>query len=272
MKHNRLRRVIHRTAVVVDVTSGLLLAFVLAALRWDPKQTPLTGWFAAFLTWCQGSSPLLLLILFAFSYLSRLRSYAKPPTTWKKVHALLDEMQGQIFKEENDKGEPLHHYRVTLFKRGWCFRLHRWPWSGWLIPVERSGHMMRKTKTVFRAPDDPNMLEGVAGLTWAKKAIVLIDNLPDLSKNPGVEGGLHDPDIGNYARSTLVHEDWVRQRVKERKQLGRSFCGIPVEVSGGTLWGVIVIDSQNPEPKTGPQHDLTYRLYAGVLGKLLEGD
>jgi hypothetical protein len=270
MTHYRLRAFIHKAAIVIDVASATALGFVLAALRWNPSASPLPPGISQVLRWSQENSPILLIFLFIGSYLSRLRHFLAPPTTFKKIHALLDELQKQIFKDENDLGEPLHTNRVTLFKRGWCWRLKRWPWSGWLIPVERSGHMTRKTKTVFRAPDNPSMLEGVAGLAWARKAIVVVRDLPDLSSANGVVENLQVPDIETYARHTLVHEEWVRERVRDRKMLGRSYCGIPVEVSG-TLWGVIVVDSQHPEPKAGQHHDFTYRLIAGVLGKLLEG-
>ncbi len=258
--------------MAADVISFAALAFVLAALRWDPNVSPFpAGVVHDVLLWTQMNSPLLLIVFFLVSYASRLRKYITPPTTWKKIHSLLDELQQLLFKEENDRAEPLHHHRVTLFKRGWCYRMRRWPWSGWLIPVERSGHMTRKTTAMFRAPDDPNMLEGVAGYTWARRAFVSIGELPDLYDMDGLDPNLQAKAIAGYARRTLVDQTWVRNRLLERRTLGRSFCGIPVEVSGGRLWGVIVVDSQTQEPKAGSQHEVSYRLIASVLGKLLEG-
>lgn len=268
MTHYRLRTILYNVVRGADIASFILLGLVLAAVRWNPAGTPAVGPLGPVLTWMQTNSPLLLLILFAVSYLCRLRTYLLPPTTWKKVNALLNELQKMIFKEERDRGEPLHNHRVTLFRQGQCWRWGLWPWGGWLVPVERSGHMTRKTKTVFRAPDDPNRLEGVAGLTWSTRAIVAIGDLPDLNASASA---LQEADIEKYASKTLVTPEWVKKRIAEKKALGRSFCGIPVEVGGGTLWGVIVVDSQAPEPKAGPQYDDAYRLIASVLGKLLEG-
>jgi hypothetical protein len=269
MTHYRLRTLVFRVMQGADIASFFLIGVVLATVRWDPKQLPVSGALSPIMKWVQAESPALLIGLFVVSYLCRLRTYLKPPETWKKINALLNELQKMLFKEERDRGEPLHNHRVTLFKQGWCIRRGVWPLNGWLVPVERSGHMTRKTKTIFRAPDDPNRLEGVAGLTWCTRGVVAIGDLPDL--NGSVASNLQEAAIEEYASKTLVKPEWVRKRIKERKTLGRSFCGIPVEVNGGTLWGVIVVDSQTPLPKAGSQYEDAYRLIASVLGKLLEG-
>lgn len=71
--------------------------------------------------------------------------------------------------------------------------------------------------------------------------------------------------LAEYAQRTWIAETWVLQ--KQRRH-ARSFCGIPVQVKG-KLWGVIVLDSHNPEA-IDQNADKFYRLIGRFLGKLLE--
>ena len=139
------------------------------------------------------------------------------------------------------------------------FWLCRWPWSGWLVPVERSGHTTRRSHTIFLAPDDADQAEGIAGQTWAQNRVVVVNGLSDVNENPSREV------LAEYAQRTWIAETWVLQK---QRQHARSFCGIPVEVKG-KLWGVIVLDSRNPQA-IDQNADKFYRLIGRVLGKLLE--
>jgi len=115
---------------------------------------------------------------------------------------------------------------------------------------------------LFRAPDNPNAAEGIAGRTWAIGKIVLVDNLPDLSVNSSQKPA----DLELYAEKTGVKVAWLKEALRKQQFLARSFCGIPVEVKG-RLWGVIVVDSRRPKIVAAEE---TYRLVSRVLGKLLE--
>jgi len=203
--------------------------------------------------WSRARAPVLLFYVFLLSLVTRgVRRWLKPPVVWSQVHLLLTELQKFAFKTELENAAPVYEHRVTLFRRGWRLAPCRWPWSGWLIPVERSGHMTRTTNTVFRAEEASSKVEGIAGYTWARSAIVSVGELPDLEVEAlrRLEPNLQTEAIDEYAQRTLVTPEVVRQRIAEGKTLARSYCGIPVEVRG-KMWGVIVIDSRNPEAKAG---------------------
>lgn len=127
------------------------------------------------------------------------------------------------------------------------------------MPVERSGHTTRKSRTAFLAPDDADRAEGIAGQTWARNRILVVNELPDINKSPP-QGVLED-----YARRTFVATEWLQGT----RRHARSFCGIPVEVKGRP-WGVIILDSRNPNVIDDDANRF-YRLVGGFLGKLLEG-
>lgn len=181
------------------------------------------------------------------------------PRIWGIVHRSLDDFRSRLFGTVDSA--PKHEHRVTLFKwESWCLRLQCWPpWRGWLIPVERSGHTTQVTDIVFLAPDDADKAQGVAGQAWSRRALLVVDHLPDLKlpENPALEN-----EYADFTWMTLA-------AVQKRRPRARSLCGIPVEV-GGTLWGVIVIDSRSEEL---PEAEIRtyYNDYARFLGYILEG-
>jgi hypothetical protein len=72
--------------------------------------------------------------------------------------------------------------------------------------------------------------------------------------------------VVEYAAKGFVTKAWVEERVRLGQPLGRSFCGIPVEV-GGRMWGVLVFDSRNPNEIKGVD---VYQEFGAVLSKLLK--
>lgn len=154
------------------------------------------------------------------------------PKDWEQVHELLDQLRNRHFNSADDA--HFQNHRVTLFRYyRTCVSLRRWPWTGgWLRPVERSGHTSRNTKCLFRAPDDGERCEGVAGAAWSKSGHVYLSGLDDMRAGPSEE------QIAIYARKTNVSPE----RIKKDPPQGRSFWAIRVEVNG-VPWGVIVVDS-----------------------------
>lgn len=150
------------------------------------------------------------------------------------VHALLDQMCDNTFR--NEKFELDQHRRVTLFRHAWfCWR--RYPFfGGWLIPIERSGIQTRKTDAIFRAPDDGEKCEGVAGRAWGRKHKVFVPGLPSLRANE-----VTDLDFQEYAEKSFCSE----KRLRKKPPQARCLLGIPID-AGNQKWGVIVIDSVNP--------------------------
>lgn len=186
-----------------------------------------------------------------------LRKLLGSPWLWSYVQTLLNTMAQSAFNvKETDGG---HYHRVTLFKHVpwlWCCR--KWPWNGWLVAVERSGHTSQSGIAYFRAPDNADQAEGVAGITWARNKMVMISNLPDLRDSPA------DEDFEAYSKATFVSVARLRASLTG----SRAFCGVPIEVKG-RLWGVLVLDSRSPD---GIREDgkLLYMPVSKLLGKVLE--
>ena len=74
------------------------------------------------------------------------------PSNHAAICELLDRFRDGVF---GDRSEDHSHHRVTLFKHygfhplGFDFEDRGWPWSGWLIPVARSGHTAQKTNVRY---------------------------------------------------------------------------------------------------------------------------
>jgi GAF domain len=234
---------------------GIGLACFAAATKADPKNWP---WAGVSLAWLQETAWLFIpLFTVGLGLLQVLRSATGPPWIWQHVHYLLNTFREHVFEKE--RGVPLHYNRVTLFKHvRFRWALCKWPWSGWLIPMERSGHTTQRSRTAFLVPDNADLVQGIAGQTWAQNRVVMVNELPDLNESPAPEL------FEQYARKTWVSVRWLQSR----SQHGRAFCGIPVEVKG-RMWGVIVIDSRSPDAIDQEAVNV-YRLVGRYLGKLLE--
>ena len=201
---------------------------------------------------------LLPLLLILTGTIGLYRKIAGPPWVWDTIKHYLDIFRDDVF--DIGPQDATHHHRVTLFKYVWWrWGWVKWPWSGWLIPVERSGHTTQDNITCFRAPDAADSAEGVAGLTWSRRnAIVEISNLPDLGASPTTAN------FETYARHTGVTVQWLRQK----RPKARSFYGIPVEVKG-KLWGVIVLDSRSPAG-VNQNAGKSYKSFTRFLARLIE--
>jgi hypothetical protein len=257
----RAREVASTMYGVVTLLQGLtsfLLVAMGASMRADPEEWRARAYAGAGvletsqqLGWV--ALPLLAVVSGA---LGLVRTYVGPPSTWKTLHHFLNVFREESFK--NVKEDPEHHHRVTLFKyvryRWWFCR---WPWTGWVRAVERSGHTTHRRGIVYRAPDEADDAEGVAGRAWVTKRVILVSKLPDLHTAPSEE------DFRVYAEQTFVSVAWA----KKHRPSARSLCGIPVEVSG-TPWGVIVLDSRDPDGVA--KNKAEYRTFAKYLSKLVE--
>lgn len=179
------------------------------------------------------------------------------PRIWGIVHDVLDQYRERLFEHADE--DQVHEHRVTLFKRvRWRWCMQKWPWSGWLVPVERSGHTSQKSHAAFLAPDEADHAQGVAGMTWSRNRVVYVKDLPDLS------AAASEADFEEYARSTWMPLEHARGR----RPRARSMFGIPVEV-GNELWGVVVVDSRHPAILE-PEAKRYYSIIARFLGKTLE--
>lgn len=200
------------------------------------------------------------------------------PNTWRQVQAILDQLQATLF---GAKAKP-HEHRVTLMKhRRFVWRCGSWrqtpwwwpwggrlPWSGWLVPISRSGFATKKTQSAFLAPDDADHAEGIAGATWQLSTTGVqlppVENLCDLSEASSTD------ERKDYAARAYCSDSWIEWVVRTKRRVARSYAGRPVEVSGRP-WGVIVIDSRNPTLPSPDEIDKATRWAAKLLDAVLRG-
>lgn len=172
---------------------------------------------------------------------------------WLVLQRHLDGLQKVGFP--NHQQENPERHRVTLFRRKrWCFRSPlpkgdrccgfpwgkgRWPWSGWLVPVLRSGDRGKISKTAFFAPlNDSDRAEGVAGRCWSNKATEKQVGLPEAKKNGSAA------EFEAYSARTGMPVWMVKQYADNDRRLPRAILSYPVHTESGDLWGVLVFDSQ----------------------------
>lgn len=252
---------LYKGLAVAQYLFALGIATISASLKADSAALVNTGWqfLKPSLDYIQhGAWFAIPLLTIGLGIAQIARNQIGPPWVWEHLHLLLDSFQELVF---GDEGGDLHHHRATLFKRvrfgrGW--RL--WDWSGWLVPVERSGHATRKSKSVFRAPDNADEAQGVAGSAWAGKQTVYVEGLPDVS------GATLPEVLERYASATRISAKWLAKH----KPCSRSFCGIPFDVKG-KRWGVVVLDSRNEQIKhKAPLIDNFFKINGRYLSKLME--
>jgi hypothetical protein len=244
----------------IAILSTALLSFVakldVASLtgHFDPL-IPLLIWLKAHSWWIVVSS-------MGAAILAVIKKNVAAPWVKIAVKHILDEMRHHAFNSVANG--PNFHHRVTLFRhvKSPCWRAAcslRWPFGGWLIPFARSGHLTQKISVCFRAPDQGDDAEGVAGQAFAQDVTLPVEDLPDVSTNACSETQLR-----NYARLTFVDLDWLR----EERSTARALIGIPVKVKGEP-WGVIVVDSRATQIPDRENVVNAYVLIAKVLGEVL---
>jgi hypothetical protein len=192
----------------------------------------------------------------------RIRKALGNRRTWKVVQVLLDHYWQESFAKDKDtKDDPHHFHRVTMFKH--C-RLHfgKWPFSGWMVPVARSGHSTKSGIRHFKASlSNPDQAEGVAGRAFAYQKMVPVYDLPHLNV-----ARTNDDDVKRYAEKSFLSIRKIEKDCNSDRPTSRSLLGIPVEVKGKP-WGAIVLDSHHP--KEIVLLDSVYGTVAKVLQEIL---
>ncbi|HWQ35343.1 MAG TPA: GAF domain-containing protein [Blastocatellia bacterium] len=248
---------------------AVLVSFISALLKADPNQfqSPLAQ---SSIRYLHNSAWWIILVLTVAGAVAQLiRSYLGPSVVWHTVQYLLDQYREEMFgKGGSSSDDPQYFHRITLFKHvSWHWGVVRWPWSGWMIPVARSGYLTRSRIAKFRASEnDPGNAEGVAGQAWAQGRPVQVYGLPDINSDSASENALAD-----YASQGYVSRKWLERRRKKRKSHALSLLGIPVEVKGRP-WGVLVVDSQSPNEIISEKalKGQRYKTLGRFLSRLLE--
>ena len=239
-----------------SVVAGGVTATMLKANVADVAAN-LGGFVAGFVESIQGWAwvyvPAFLVLAWLFT---QLRHRVGDPRVWADLHEWITEYRNHVF---NETGVQFHR-RATLFKFvEWRLGFCRWPWSGWLVPVVRSGHTTQNCKSFFRAHHRSRGSEGVAGMAWENDRNVYIENLPDVTLPSCTEEERRE-----YGEATGISA----KRVTTEAPAARSFYAIRVEVKGNP-WGVIVLDSRSTTINT-IRSDRRYKLFNPLLKHLLE--
>jgi len=141
---------------------------------------------------------------------------------------------------------------------------------GWLVVLNRSGHVTQTATTAFLAPDDAPNAEGVAGPAWRRGALRVgrgDARLPDLSNCRyygmwsrcwhGIRARMGSratavlafeavrSRVEQYAELTNTSKKFVWDRLRLKKPCPTSIVGILIRDHQKEPWGVLIMDSSN---------------------------
>lgn len=198
------------------------------------------------------------------------------PWLVEKLQFILDRYQAGAFNIGQFPSDvPKDHNRVTLFRhqkgffvQHWSATRWYWPWgkyhpfTNFLVPVLRSGHISKKSNIAFMVSDDSDKTESAAGKAWACGQAVCLSNLP------AMEIGTAAKVKNLYAGRTYCDRKMIENYISKGRPMPCSIVAIPIE-RRGKMWGVIVLDSRYPEGVTDKAVE-DYRLTVALVGHLLE--
>lgn len=265
---------IHRSCDFVILAGGAVLTAMAVLAKETPAQIDNWPVVKSAVSWLFANNAWIAMGLAVLVAAAKLVKERLDSTwVWSAVQAIIDRIQVESFA-----GQPgyAHHHRATLFRYRkyqwwpfparhwlWPWGTGRWPCSGWLVPVVRSGETGQRAPSYFLAPpEDADKFEGVAGHVWFMNKEVALE------AGGALQGGATDAAITDYAGKTFVSETWARKELSKGKTLAASFRGIPIEGKAGTKWGVLVLDSR--DAKAAVDAKINIAPYGYCLGKLLE--
>ena len=215
----------------------------------------------------------LIIVLLLYAPLAR---RAGDPWLWEKIQYLIDGMRDRLW--EDFENARMDEHRVTIFQRKsfvlflkrpgasmlWPYGKGCHPWSGWLVPVLRSGHTAQVSRSIFLAPSGgtSHKVEGVVGKAWASKSTIIIDELKKIHR------GSAPQTIKSYATKTFCDIGVVDRYLTQNRTPPRSIGAIPIEVHG-KIWGALVLDSREPDGVTEEKTN-QFKLTTKLIGQLLE--
>lgn len=242
MQRSALRSSIYPSLKLLLPILAFISAVTTASLKADSKTT--TTQYGAFIGAAidilQSNSWIILFLApCMIMLLGIILRWIGEPWRWNAIQIALDSLRDHVYKQEF-KGEPYDYHQVTLFKHvPFSLRLILWPWSGWLVPMARSGHTNQNRISVFKAPDNADNAQGVAGLAWRSKETEVISGLPEITR------ASCDEQISQYAIDTNVSKAFVNRRIDKNRSNPRSLIAIPIEVNNRVKW-IVVLDSRSP--------------------------
>lgn len=251
--------------------SGIATPILAATIEMAGKTNPKTDPVFSLITEVAKDASLYLYILFLMVFfLGKYFTRNGDKVIWETLQSQIDILQSIAFPDHAN--ELNDHHRVTLFRyKKWCwnrlFNLKSWnrPWSGWLVPVIRSGHTGKGTKVVFLAPDSGSDAEGIAGLCWSSDAIISRENMKSINSSSS------DQNKGEYCRRSNMPRSILDSYCKNNRPLARNILAFPVRTCTGNRWGVLVYDSMSLSSLDIDTANKAFEIVIEPIGVLVEG-
>lgn len=262
MRERRLQTYAYPVLKLAPGTLALISAVTSAALKADIKA--LSSQYGQYIGGLISKWQAIAWIIILFSACAIILSnfalrWLGEPWRWDAVQVVLDKFRERVYFNAFPD-DPLHYHRVTLFRHvPVVFQWKKWPWSGWLVPMARSGYTNQRSNTVFRAPDDADRVQGVAGMAWASKRIESISGLPEVYPTS------HEIALREYSTATKMDISVLRRR----KSNPRALIAIPIEVNNRVKW-IVVLDSREPRDLLRSAEEAAAG-YTPIISHLLKG-
>jgi hypothetical protein len=168
-----------------------------------------------------------------------------------RVKAVLNALEDSCFNTVAP-GERYFN-RVTIFKAVW--------FGTKLKAYCRAGDRYQRDISSFKiSNDDEAKNEGLAGQAWFRNATVIVGDLPECP-NPWTDANARCQD---YAHRGLL----TAKKAGQLKVKSRSILATPVRNFKGNQWGVLVLDSRQPDA-FGAERQASVTSVATVLSKML---
>jgi hypothetical protein len=246
---NRLRTFLK----VIEWIVALLIAIVAAFSQASPSKwsEPFAAHVKFLVEW---SIPLLVGLAFSTFFLKVLTEIVDRYVTNKDgIQKTLDELQKAFF--QGLAPEDLYKHRVTLFK-ACCNPLTR---ARFLKIYARSGTSYQKVKVRFTIDDEGvEKNEGVAGRAYFTNGMLVVLGLPEWP----TPGDANHPVCKEYCQKGYV--TW--QKARELDVQSRSIAAVVVRNKAGERWGVLVLDSRDPQ---GVSLSASKRAMMTLIGQIL---
>ncbi|WP_337244694.1 hypothetical protein [Luteimonas sp. gir] len=173
--------------------------------------------------------------------------------------------------DDHECKATLYRYRrfspLATLRYRLCWGRWRHPWSGWLIPVLRSGQSRLRpaSATVFRADTVGASVHGITGGAWAKGFYYF-----RAGEKPA-DGRKHGAYERNLPKMMLLTQQEYEARKRSGHSLSRYIYGGRIEVGNRIRWGVLVVDtSVEPAIAKGNKPTRTDLLMLGMLSRAIE--
>jgi hypothetical protein len=179
----------------------------------------------------------------------------------QEIKKILDSLH-EIYFQSVPK-EELFKHRTTLFKAYRSLLTRR---RNHLKIFERSGTAYLGSKTCFRIDDNrEDINEGIAGRAWFINAKCTVNDLPEWPEM-GSTGPQQNPTCFEYAKRGFVSIERAGQLTVK----SRSFIATVVRNREGDRWGVLILDSRDPDGITdAPDRTALVTLGAALLTRML---